>query len=224
VAGAGAILDAGALSTSSPVMGALHDESASARISGCCSAFWSALFPCFSSRTAKQEHELEYLLLRHEFIHPRHAVNGKEDLPDDFQFALYLSLILGETLGEVVEIKPVIWLFLELVFIAFWAVAGLPLNIMVAVLIGMGYLLMGLVAWLSSHMQFVREQLMNPLPVRWNNAQFVAMHGTVKEKNELLQQHLDHHAAVAAAAACGGGGGDPNAAVATPVLSTVAEA
>ena len=84
------------------------------------------LIPDFFDSTVEPVRAMQYLGMRHAFVHPREKeVGSRKPLPKDFCFDHYLSYLLGELLGEMVEITPAVWVGLQLFFILLWGVASL---------------------------------------------------------------------------------------------------
>ncbi len=68
---------------------------------------------------SEESEQLQFAALRRRFVYTPAGV--KRDVPEDFEFNEYLSAIMGETVGETVEIPISVWFMLELTVIGVWA-------------------------------------------------------------------------------------------------------
>ncbi|KNC55053.1 calmodulin [Thecamonas trahens ATCC 50062] len=103
---------------------------------------------------------LEYLLLREMFVHPWEE--AAPDLPDDFEFARYLTLCLGEELGEIVDVHWLTWAFLELIFVAIYFGFALSAPLKVVAYLGAGYLACGALLIIRFKLARIRTSLLPP--------------------------------------------------------------
>lgn len=120
---------------------------------------FSLLDPACDARVA-----FEYHLLRSQFVTPPEFSVTKSLIPD-FKFSHYLSMRLGETLGEVVELPPIVWIILEGFFLAFWACSHVTADTMEYGFVGFGYLLLAAMGFMSQHVDNVFYQLLPKIPI-----------------------------------------------------------
>merc|ERR1712054_482943 len=107
-------------------------------------------------------HDYEYFNIRTAFIMPKG--DNAQELPKEFDFSLYLVIILGETIGAIVEIFPLTWLVLECVFILFWAVTALPQKVVAFLFLLLGYTLLFTFIVVAKKLDWMRSQLIPPPP------------------------------------------------------------
>lgn len=112
---------------------------------------------CPDRKRALIRQRMEYLNMRNEFINPRDPAATK--LPRDFEYCEYLSLALGELLGEVVEINPWTWLVLELLFLIFWGVSNINETVLFIVVLVAAYTLLLVLYVVSKKLDRIRHLL-----------------------------------------------------------------
>mmetsp|Transcript_22292 Transcript_22292/g.55923 ORF Transcript_22292/g.55923 Transcript_22292/m.55923 type:complete len:689 (-) Transcript_22292:930-2996(-) len=84
-------------------------------------------------------YKMTYLLMRAEFMKPREGTNI---LPQDFDFSEYLTINLGETVGEIVEVPVHIWLFFALFFVGIWGITFVHEKIYTIMFVCWGWILL----------------------------------------------------------------------------------
>ena len=135
-------------------------------------------------KTGRRE-AYEYLLLRELFVRPWDA---PADLPEDFDFARYLILCLGEELGEIVDVHWATWLFLEVIFVGMYFAFQLSAPAKIAVFAAFGYTIVASLLLVSSKLTSIRKALLpDPAEV---DAELLAAVLTRTGTEELLKSPL----------------------------------
>merc|ERR1711871_1260058 len=108
---------------------------------------------------------ISYLALRAEFITPRaEPMSQNQKQPFDFDYADYLCRILGETLGEIVEVPLSTWMCLELILAAFYALlycTNSDISVFAFIYAGCMYIPAVLSFVVSKKLSFIRGQLVS---------------------------------------------------------------
>lgn len=99
---------------------------------------------------------------------------------DFYYLSMYLSICMGEVLGDLVEISIRTWLCLEIFFALVYAVSYLPLYAIVLVYFIFGWFLFGWMLLISNTMNRIKLQLIPRINI----------HATVNESSNLLSQDL----------------------------------
>lgn len=105
---------------------------------------------------------MEYVLLRKRFLKTGVQSGALEE--SNFNFAEYLSIVLGHSAAHMVHIPPKAWAILELVFILFWACMQAPTETRIR-----GFMLIALVVVATMFIFFgkmykIRDQLLLKIP------------------------------------------------------------
>ena len=95
--------------------------------------------------------------MRNAFINPRDSTHRV--LPSDFDFSYYLSLLLGELLGEIVEITPPVWVALEVVLLCLWGLSFLEAKAFCGAWMGFGWLFLFGAAWVMMSLYKVKDMV-----------------------------------------------------------------
>mmetsp|Transcript_23302 Transcript_23302/g.36339 ORF Transcript_23302/g.36339 Transcript_23302/m.36339 type:complete len:726 (-) Transcript_23302:63-2240(-) len=138
----------------------------------------------------------QYMGMRNAFINPRDSTHRV--LPPDFDFKYYLSLLLGELLGEIVEITVPVWMALEVVLLVLWGLSFLEIGAFCLVWVGLGwcFLVWGMGIYYS--LWQVRENVTPEVTsVSFSNAagSLNADHGGfAEETSKLLKEEMRSHA------------------------------
>jgi len=102
--------------------------------------FFHSLIPVMFDPQQELPQLMRFMGMRSAFINPRDPTH--RILPHDFDFSLYLSLLLGELLGEIVEITPIIWVGLETFLLMLWGLTFLDNGVFDIIWIVVGWVLM----------------------------------------------------------------------------------
>ncbi|KNC47738.1 calmodulin mutant syncam9 [Thecamonas trahens ATCC 50062] len=113
---------------------------------------WDCGMYMLSMKSSVRE-KLEYMLLRAQFV-KQHDSCG-----DDFDFAQYLAIVLGEELGEIVEVQLTTWLALEVLFVCFYFYFALADEAIVGGVIGVAFLLFVFLLFVKAKLNKVHSML-----------------------------------------------------------------
>jgi len=105
---------------------------------------------------------MEYILLRKRFLKTGSQSGALEE--GNFNFAEYLSIVLGHNAAHMVHIPPKAWAILELVFILFWACMQAPTETRIRgfLLIALG--LLGILSIFFGKLYTIRDKLLLKIP------------------------------------------------------------
>lgn len=115
--------------------------------------------------------EIQYAITEEEFhktYEPADPSTGRDDshkLRADFDFGQYLSLLMGHTLAEIVEVKIVTWVSMEAIIILFWAIFNIDGSNAVfgPCVVAFGYGLVALTIAVYRKVVHIRTQLTSPI-------------------------------------------------------------
>ena len=113
---------------------------------------WDCGLYMLSSSCSTRE-RIEYMLLRKQFI-SQHDACG-----DDFDFADYLAIVLGEEMGEIVEVRLTTWMGLEVLFLAFYFYFTLPDPAIVAGVMAVAFALFLFLLFVKAKLNQIHSML-----------------------------------------------------------------
>jgi len=116
---------------------------------------------CAMCGVTDEERLVNYATIRQEFISPRDK--SAQRLKNDFDMSLYFSYIMGEVLGDMVEISPLTWLLLELFFALGYAVTYTPGFVVLTMYFVFGWMLLAALVLVSIHLRQVYSGLVPEL-------------------------------------------------------------
>lgn len=106
--------------------------------------------------------KLEYVLLRKRFLKTGSQSGALEE--SNFNFAEYLSIVLGHSAAHMVHIPPKAWAILELVFILFWACMQAPTETRIRGFMLIAIALLSLLFVFFGKVYTIRDQLLLKIP------------------------------------------------------------
>jgi len=125
------------------------------------------------------QRNVEHAVMRSAFI----AVDEEsQQLPKKFSFCMYLSIALGESMGELIEISPWTWAALLVVFYASYAISYLDEVVVVIIYVCAGYVLAFLFALVYAKLGRIQMMLTPALP-------HLQLSGRPGEGSPLINEH-----------------------------------
>eukprot|EP01090_Pellita_catalonica_P016807 TRINITY_DN4932_c0_g2_i1.p1 TRINITY_DN4932_c0_g2~~TRINITY_DN4932_c0_g2_i1.p1 ORF type:complete len:536 (+),score=66.01 TRINITY_DN4932_c0_g2_i1:54-1661(+) len=124
----------------------------------------------------KAKQRMEYLYLRQEFINPRDSLFPR--LNPSFDYAEYLSILLGRTLGETVKIHIATWGFLEILFFIFFTVKiFFTEKVQISLWVVFAWIIFAILYIVQGKVERIRNALVPQLPTS-----FTTKFGSIQSK------------------------------------------
>jgi calmodulin len=128
---------------------------------------------------------MRYFGLRRAFINPLDST--QHVLPQDFDFSKYLSLLLGELLGEIVEITPVIWIGLEVFLFLICAASLLSAEVFFGIWVAIAWVFFFSAYLMSRNLEHIRKMVTpNVKDVSFSNGAAINADLEMSETSSLL--------------------------------------
>jgi len=134
----------------------------------------------------KSNDRLEFMLLRKRFLAAASGEQGGGDLDNDFDFDEYLAHNASHLATEVVEIPPIEWFFLEVMFVMIWAAMQAPPYLRVRLYMAYTLCMFVFLIQINGKLEWILHQIIVPYKRAGTNSEKIAPSETTDDPSPLF--------------------------------------